>query len=84
MEGGDEPVLLLHLPLLSRQEVDDVLMPEVHIGEDVFLVFPGGVLLVREDLHGHRLKLIRGGLFQLCFVHLGKATLTHLKGEQKG
>jgi len=83
VEGGDEPVLVLHLPLLSRQEVEDVLVPEVRIGEDVLLVLPGGVLLAGEDLHGHRLELIRCGLLQLGLVHLGEASFSHLGWDQK-
>lgn len=83
VEGGDEPVLLLHLPLLRREEVDHVLVPQVRVGEDVLLVLPGGVLLAGEDLHGHRFKLLRRGLPQPGLVHLGEATFPHLERAER-
>ena len=81
MEGGDQPVLFLHLPLLGREEVEDVLVPEVRVREDVLLVLPGGVLLVGEDLDRHRLELVRCALLQLPLVDLGEAALPHLWPE---
>lgn len=78
VERGDEPVLPLSLLLLGCEEVEDVLVPQVRIGEDVLLVLPGSVFLVREDLHGHRLKLIRRVLLQFSLVHLSEATFSHL------
>lgn len=83
MEGSDEPVLLLHLPLLGCQEVEDVLVSEICIGEDVLLILPGGVLFIGEDFHSHCFKLIGGGLLQFSLVHLGEATLSNLGQDQK-
>lgn len=83
VEGGDEPVLVLHLPLFCCEEVEHILVPQVRVGEDVLLVLPGRVLLAGEDLHGHRFKLLRRGLLQLGLVHLGEATFPHLGPAEK-
>lgn len=83
MEGRDKPVLFLHLPLLSCQEVEDILMSEVCVGENVLLVLPGGVLFVGEDLYSYCFKLIPRSLLQFSLVYLSKATLSHLGHKQK-
>ena len=83
VKGSDEPVLFLHLPLLSCQEMEDVLVSEVRVGEDVLLILPGGVLLIGEDLHSYCFKLIGVGRLQLGLVYLGETTLSNLGQGQK-
>ena len=78
--GWKETGTLHYLSLLCCEEVEDVVVAKVVVGEDVLLVLPRCVLFLREDLHGHRLILVRrgAGLPQLGLEHLSEAPLTHL------
>ncbi|TNN34922.1 hypothetical protein EYF80_054915 [Liparis tanakae] len=88
VEGRDQPALPLRLPVLRRQEVEHVVVPQVRVREDVLLVLPGGVLLVLEDLDGHRLEALllaaRRAPLQLGLVDLGEAPFAHLELQLDG
>ncbi len=84
MIGGDQPVLLLHLPLLSCQEVQDVLMLQINVRKYILFILPGCILFIGEDLHRHRFELFWGALPQLGFVHLCEASLANLKVQLDG